>query len=71
MTLSLDVQNSTHTPAPAPKLNVLVHHDQYEKPESGATLRVGTQQVHLTGDETITLGTFLVGGHAGVEALDV
>jgi hypothetical protein len=65
MTLSLNPQNSTPRPE---KLNLLVHHDEYDKPESGATLRIGFESVHLTGEETIRLGRFLAGGHAALDA---
>lgn len=68
MTLSINAQNAAPN---AQQLNVLVHHDEYDKPETGATLRVGPYQVHLTGEETIKLGTFLVGGHTAVDQLDV
>lgn len=68
MTLSLNPENTTPRPA---KSNLLAHHDQYDKPESGATLRIGTEQVHLSGAETIKLVRFLAGGHAALDAIAV
>lgn len=64
MTLSLNPENSTPR---AQRLNLLAHHDEFDKPESGATLRIGFEQVHLTGEEAVKLGKFLAGGHAAID----
>lgn len=68
MTLSINAENATPKPQ---RIGVLAHHVEYDKPESGCTLQLGMVSVRLTADETLKLGTFLVGGHAAVEALDV
>jgi hypothetical protein len=64
MTLSLSPENYTVKPA---RLNFLAHHDEFDKPESGCTLNIGGVAVHLSGEETIRLGRFLMGGHAELD----
>lgn len=68
MTLSITAENTTPKPE---NIAVVAHHVEYEKPESGCRLQVGLACVRLTAEDALKLGTFLVGGHAAVEALEV
>lgn len=67
MTVTLSLNTENRTPKPE-RLQLLAHHDVYDQPESGCTVQLGGVSVHLSGEDTIKLGTFLAGGHAALGA---